>query len=105
MNATDEKLLEIVRRIIEAVHPLRVILFGSTARGEATPESDVDMLIVVRDGTHRFETTQRIYRQLRGLQVAVDVVVATESDVRDYGDSPVLIYREALRDGRELYAV
>jgi len=58
----------------------------------------------VPDGTHRFTTTQAVYRCLRGLRVAVDVVVATESDVREYGDSPVLIYREALRDGRELYA-
>jgi len=105
MNVNDEKLFEIVRRIVEAIHPLRVILFGSTARGEARPESDIDMLIVVRDGMHRFETTKRIYRHLRGLHMAIDVVVATESDVREYGSSPVLIYREALREGRELYAV
>ena len=104
MGTNDEKLLEIVQRIVEAAHPLRVILFGSMARDEAGPESDIDMLIIVRDGTHRFETTQGIYRNLRGLHIAVDVVVATESDVREYGDSPVLIYREALRDGRELYA-
>jgi predicted nucleotidyltransferase len=104
MKSDDEQLYEIVRRIVEAVHPLRVILFGSTARGEAGPQSDFDMLIVVPDGTHRFETTQAVYRHLRGLRVGVDVVVATESDVREYGNSPVLIYREALRDGRELYA-
>jgi len=104
MKSNDEQLQEIVRRIVEAVHPLRVILFGSTARGEAGPQSDLDILIVVPDGTHRFTTTQAVYRCLRGLRVAVDVVVATESDVREYGDSPVLIYREALRDGRELYA-
>jgi len=101
---SDEQLHEIVQRIVEAVHPLRVILFGSTARGEAGPQSDLDILIVVPDGTHRFNTTQAVYQCLRGLRVAVDVVVATESDVREYGNSPVLIYREALRDGRELYA-
>ncbi len=104
MRANDEKLQEIVQRIVDTVHPLRVILFGSTARGEAGPESNIDLLIVMHDGTHRFETTQKIYRHLRGLHIAVDVVVATESDVREYGASPALIYREALRDGRELYA-
>ncbi len=104
MHWDDEQLLEIVRRIVDVTHPMPVILFGSTARGEARPDSDVDMLIVVRDGTHSFETTQAIYRHLRGLRVAVDVVVATESDLREYSNSPVLIYREALRDGRELYA-
>jgi len=104
MKSDNEQLNEIVRRIVEAVRPLRVILFGSTARGEAGTQSDIDMLIVMPDGTHRFKTTQAIYRHLRGLRVAVDVVVATESDMREYGSSPVLIYREALRDGRELYA-
>ena len=104
MKFDDEQLQEIVRRIVEVVKPLRIILFGSIARGEAGPESDIDVLIVVRDGRHRFDTMQAIYRQLRGLRIAVDVVVATESDVREYGNSPVLIYREALRDGRELYA-
>ena len=104
MKSDDEQLQEIVRRIVEVANPLRVILFGSKARGESGPESDIDLLIVVQDGTHRFETTQAIYRHLRGVRVAVDVVVATASDVFEYGNSPVLIYREALRDGKELYA-
>ena len=104
MGSIDEELPGIVQRIVEAAHPVRIILFGSTARGTAGPESDVDVLVVVQDGTHRFSTTQAIYRCLRGLRIAVDVVVATESDVREYAGSPVLIYREALRDGRELYA-
>ena len=100
----DEQLRELVARIVMAVHPLRVVLFGSAARGEAGPESDVDVLVVMPDGAHRLNTAQTVYRNLTGVKVAVDVVVATEGDMSDYKDSPGLIYREALKDGKVLYA-
>jgi predicted nucleotidyltransferase len=101
---SEEQLNEIVRRVVDAAHPLRIVLFGSTARGEGGPESDVDVLVVMPDGAHRLNTAQAVYRNLAGVKVGVDVVVATETDMTDYKDSPGLIYREALRDGRVLYA-
>ena len=45
----DPALREIVRRIADAYHPLRIYLFGSKARGTAGPDSDYDLLIVMRD--------------------------------------------------------
>jgi uncharacterized protein len=104
MQASKEKLDELVKRVIEAVHPLQIILFGSTARGEAGRYSDIDLLVIVPDGTHRRKTAQIIYRHLFGFDIPVDVVIATPSDIEKYKDSPGLIYREALRGGRELYA-
>ncbi|MDO8586750.1 MAG: nucleotidyltransferase domain-containing protein [Armatimonadota bacterium] len=104
MSASDEQLQEVVRRIVEAAHPIRIILFGSTARGEAGPVSDVDVLVVVPDGTHRLDTAENVYLNLHGFRVDVDVVVATESDIAKYKDSPGLVYREAVREGRTLYA-
>ena len=101
---SDETLGELVKRIVEASDPLRVILFGSTARGEAGRYSDIDVLVVVKEGSHRRHTAQRIYRRLLGIGVPVDVVVATPSDLEQYADSPGLVYREAIREGRELYA-
>lgn len=95
---------EIVRRVIETVRPIRIILFGSAARGEDRPGSDIDMMVVMPNGTHRLDTTQSIYRNLKGVKVAVDVVVATQADLEEYGNTPGLIFREALRDGRLLYA-
>lgn len=101
---SDEQLRQVVIRIVQAVHPVRVVLFGSAARGEAGPQSDVDVLVVMPDGAHRLNTAQAVYRNLAGIKVAVDVVVATEGDMSDYKDSPGLVYREALKDGRVLYA-
>ncbi len=94
---------EIVRRVTNAVHPLRVILFGSAARGEMSPESDVDLLIVVPDGTRRRDASRKAYRALSGLGVAKDVIVVTENDVKEFGESPSLVIKPALEEGREVY--
>ena len=104
MGITNERISEIVSRIVQAVSPVRIILFGSTARGQARQDSDIDILVVVPDGTHRRDTMTDIYRALRGSRLDVDIVVATVSDLAQYADTPGLIYREALAEGIQLYA-
>ncbi len=100
----DERVLnELVRRIAESVQPRRIILFGSAARGAMGPRSDLDVLVVMPDGVHRRRTAQAIYRSLSGLGVAKDVVVVTESDVREHGENPSLVLCLALQHGKELY--
>jgi predicted nucleotidyltransferase len=94
---------ELVRRIVEAVHPQRVILFGSAARGEMGPHSDLDVLVIMPDGTHRRRTAQEVYRRMWGFGFAKDIVVVTESDGREYGTNPYMIIKNALQEGRELY--
>ena len=100
----DEKTLDdLVRRIVESVGPRRIILFGSAVSGGMGPDSDIDLLVVMPDGSHRRRTAQAIYRRLSGLGVAKDVVVVTESDVRKHGDDPSLVLCPALQHGKELY--
>ena len=67
------------------------------------PHSDVDLLVVMPDGAHRRQTAQRLYRALSGLGVAKDIVVVTESDVREFSDEPSLVICPALREGKDLY--
>jgi uncharacterized protein len=94
---------EIVRRVTSALHPRRVILFGSAARGEMGPKSDVDLLIVMPDGTRRRDASHKAYLALSGLGVAKDVIVVTESDVKEFGQNPSLVIKPALEEGREVY--
>lgn len=102
----DQRILkELVRRIVESVQPRRVVLFGSAARGEMRPNSDLDVLVVMPDGVHRRRTAQIIYRSLSGLGIPKNVVVVTESDVREHGDNPSLVLCPALQHGKELYNV
>ncbi len=59
----DPSVLDVlVRRVVASVHPERIVLFGSAARGEMGPHSDVDLLIVMPDGVHRRATAQRLHR-------------------------------------------
>lgn len=101
--ALQRTLDDLVQRIVRAAHPRRIILFGSAATGQLGPNSDLDVLVIMEDGTHRRRTAQTIYRSLMGLGVAKDVVVVTESDVQEHGDNPSLVLFPALREGRELY--
>jgi predicted nucleotidyltransferase len=103
MHPDPQAINELVRRIVEAVHPRRVILFGSAARGEMGPNSDLDVLVIMPDGTHRRRTAQEVYRRMWGFGFAKDIVVVTESDVQEYGTNPYMIIKNALEEGRELY--
>lgn len=98
----EPPVLDIIERIVEVADPERIILFGSAARGEAGPHSDLDLL-VVKEGVHRRKCAQKIYRSLIGVDRAVDVVVVHPEDIEEYGDSHALIIKPALQDGREVY--
>lgn len=105
MKAPDSLLLdEIVTRITGAVSPLRIILFGSAARQEMSPESDLDILVIMPEGTHRRKTSRRIFQALRGIGVSKDVIVVTDKDVSEYGDNPSLVLKPAIEEGIEIYA-
>ena len=104
MRLDNEKLEALIQRTAEAVHPLRILLFGSSARGEAGPDSDVDLLVVMPEGVHRRRTAQFLYRTLRGTGLAFDIVVATPSDLERHKDNVGLIYSTILREGKEVYA-
>jgi predicted nucleotidyltransferase len=104
MYPPQDKLDELVRRIVEAVHPQRIILFGSAARGEMTPDSDVDVLVVMPEGTHRRHTAQFLHGCMLGLALPADILVATATDLQKHRDNVGLIYRTVLDEGRELYA-
>ncbi len=94
----------LVRQIVDLVHPLRIILFGSAARGHRSPEGDVDLLVVVPEGVHRRRTAQRLYRDIRGIELPFDLVVATPGDLEKHRDNAGLIYRAVLQEGKEIYA-
>jgi predicted nucleotidyltransferase len=94
---------DIVRRIVEAVNPERIILFGSGARGKMGPNSDIDFSVIKPGKFNRWQLTTAIYRHLRGKGAPVDVVLVTPEEVKLYGDSPYLVIRPALREGKVVY--
>ena len=99
----DQKTLDdIIRRIVEVAQPEKIILFGSAAQGDGEPHSDVDLL-VIKDGVRALDLMRHIYRRLRGVRVAIDVIVVSPADVARYKDSHALVIKPALREGRIVY--
>ena len=103
MITLGEAVDEAVRRIVDEVHPIQVVLFGSAARGDFGPDSDLDLLVVMPDHADRLETAYRLHRRLRKLGCAKDIVVALESEVESLRDNPSMIIHTALTEGREVY--
>jgi predicted nucleotidyltransferase len=79
-QANDPVLGEIVRRLVDAFKPHRVYLFGSTARGDASPDSDYDILVIVPDDAPPERRRSRLaYEVLWGLPRSADVLVWTQT--------------------------
>ena len=96
-------LRDIVNRVVKAAQPEKIVLFGSAARGEMGPNSDLDTLVVVPNDKDCYEVTTLLIRSLRGLHCPTDIVVVRQADVEQYGDNPYLIIHTALTEGQELY--
>lgn len=103
MQPDPQVINSLVHRIVELAHPLRIILFGSAARGEMIPDSDIDILVVVPEGVNRRKTAQLLYRRIDGLKTPFDVLVATPEDLEKHKDNIGLIYRTVLQEGKEIY--
>jgi uncharacterized protein len=100
----EETLRVTLDRIRSVAEPKKVILFGSAARGSMGPDSDIDLLIIVRSGIHRRRTAQEVYRRLVGVGCAIDVVVVTEDDVLAHAHNDGIVIGRAISEGRVVYA-
>ncbi len=101
----DPKLQEIVERLVAAYEPERIYLFGSVARGEAGPDSDYDILVVVPPDAPPDRLRSKLaYRVLWGIGVPVDAVVMTRPDFDLRVHVVNSLPEAALREGRLVYA-
>ncbi len=98
-----DALPDVTREIVRRFDPLRVVLFGSAARGEAREGGDLDLLVVLPDSTDRRQAAIAIRRALRHLPVSKDVVVTTPEQIERRGRMVGTVLRSALRDGEVLY--
>jgi uncharacterized protein len=102
-NGLPIMLRQMVRRIVQGFDPERVILFGSHARGTATGDSDVDLLVVLPVAGSKREKRLEIRSALRDFDVAKDVIVVTPDDWQRFRNIGGTVVYPAVREGRELY--
>jgi len=95
---------EAVRQLVDAFDPLRIVVFGSYAREEMHPSSDLDLLVVLPEIEHKRDAAVDMRRVLSDLPVSKDIVVATPEEIEARRESTWHIIARALSDGITVYS-
>jgi len=103
MNA-QEIIGRMVQEIVTHYHPEQIILFGSQARGDASPDSDVDLLVVMPGDVNRREVAIDILTTLSDMPMPKDVIVTTSREIATRGQLPSTVLHQAIHEGKILYA-
>lgn len=93
----------IIERIVQRFNPVRIILFGSHARGQARSDSDLDLLVVLPEAPNKRQAAVEILRALNSVPVSKDIIVTTPEEITARGNVIGLILRPALREGQVIY--
>jgi predicted nucleotidyltransferase len=104
MTLNQEMRAELCRRIVELVHPVKIILFGSYASGDATADSDLDLLVIQDRVESKRRASVALWRALRDIPLSKDIVVATPEEYDFYRHEPGSVMRTASEKGVVLYA-
>ncbi len=101
----DNLMMEVVRRVVAAARPHKIILFGSRSRGDARPDSDIDLLVVSDDVRPRAQRSSALYGALSDLIIPMDILVYHPDEIEEWRDVPQAFVTTALREGQVLYEV
>jgi len=100
---TRRTISSFARKVAKQFNPQKIILFGSYARGDYGPDSDLDLMVVMdRVESPRSESV-RLRRALRGLLTPIDIIVATPEQLERHKNTLGLIYRNVLAEGKVIY--
>jgi uncharacterized protein len=100
----SEAIETMVERIVSGFAPEKIILFGSQARGDAGPDSDVDLLVVLQACENRKAATISMMKLVADLPIGKDIVVTTSHELQTRGRLASTVLYPAVREGRVVYA-
>lgn len=101
--AETDVIAEASRRLVQAAPGARVLLFGSHARGQGGPHSDLDFLVIEPEVVDRRAESVRLRRALRGILAPMDIMVVSEQQVEEWGGVPGTVIHAALAEGRPVH--
>ena len=100
---TPEQIQSMVEVIDQAIHPEKIILFGSYAKGSQTPNSDIDLLIVKQSDLPPRHRSAEVKKLLRSFHIPKDIIVVTPTEFNRYQHWVGTIIRPAVLEGNILY--
>lgn len=99
----EQTLQQAVDRIVAAAKPSRVIVFGSYGRGDATEDSDLDLMVIAPEVENKYEEMIRLNRAVGNVGTGVDLLVYSEREYQRRSQVPGTVLYWARREGRALY--
>lgn len=99
----EQTLQKVVRRIVVAAQPSRVILFGSYGRGDADAGSDLDIMVIEPEVADKYAEMIRLHEAVGNIGLGVDVLVYSEAEYRRRSQVPGTVLYWACKEGRTVY--
>ena len=104
IEKVDKYLIDdVTRRIVKAVAPEKIILFGSHAYGKPSKDSDLDILVIMKSNLPRYKRSVPIYRALTGILIPKDIIVYTPQEVEEWDDVPQAFVTTVVTRGKTIY--
>ena len=100
---TQEKIDEIVSRIVTANNPDKIILFGSYANGNPTSASDIDLLVIKETDEVNYLRSVEMYQSIKGVMVPVDILVYTNKEFEEGKNEKYNFLNSAVKNSKILY--
>lgn len=100
---SQKAIQQAVSRIVRAARPRKVILFGSYARGDVTPDTDLDLLVILPGQPDKVAEMIRLRKAVGALGTGVDVLVFSEEEAQRRGQVPGTVVYWANKEGKVLY--
>lgn len=100
---SQKTIRQAVNRIVQAARPNKVILFGSYARGDVTPDSDLDLMVILPGQPDKVAEMIRLRQVIGVVGTGVDVLVFSEEEAQRRGQVPGTVVYWASKEGKVLY--
>lgn len=100
---SQQTIRQAVQRIVQTAQPKKVILFGSYARGDVTPDSDLDLMVILSGHPDKVAEMIRLRQAIGAVGTGVDVLVFSEEEAHRRGQVPGTVVYWANKEGKVLY--
>jgi predicted nucleotidyltransferase len=100
---SQEKINEVIDRIVKNINPEKIILFGSCASGNPGEDSDLDILVIKEMKMPRYKRSREVKKHLRGMKIPIDVIVYTKKEVKEWKDTKTAFISQVIKQGKVLY--